>query len=193
MLEQQIASGDILVFSGSIAPGLPVDAYRELIALSNAKGAMVLLDSSGPPLRLGMAAGPFVVKANKTEAEELTGLVLQDEAREWEALRRILEFPGLAHGVISLGARGMIAGNHASGWRLRVPMDPGEVKDTVGCGDTLVAGLVLGLKQEMNTPDLYRFAIACASAAAVQTGPGRFVKNAVEAMLARVECEPGIG
>ncbi len=192
-LEQQLARGDILVLSGSVAPGLPAAAYRELITMSNAKGAVTILDSSGPPLRLGMTAGPFVVKANEKEAGELTGLALQDEAREWEALRRMREYPGLAHGVISLGARGILAGNPAAAWRLRVSMRPGEVKDTVGCGDTQVAGLALGIKQGMDPPGLYRFAIACASAAAVQAGPGRIDKNTVEAMLERVACEPAGG
>ncbi|HOJ61246.1 MAG TPA: hexose kinase [bacterium] len=188
VLEQQIGPGDILVLSGSIAPGLPAPAYRDLIELSKAKGALTILDSSGPPLRLGTAAGPYVIKANEKETQELTGLALENETQEWEALRRIREIPGLAHGVISLGERGMIAGNHTAGWRLHVPMRPGEVKDTVGCGDSLVAGLALGLKQGMQPPDLYRFAIACASAAAAQTGPGRFEKNAVETMLSRVVC-----
>lgn len=60
-----------VVFSGSLPPGLPADAYARLIRLARSAGVYTVLDTSGEALRQGLAAGPHLVKPNLRELEEL--------------------------------------------------------------------------------------------------------------------------
>lgn len=70
---ERVRPGDIWVLSGSLPPGVPPDFYAQFIALVQAGGAKALLDSSGEPLRLGYVTGPYLVKPNAVEAEEVMG------------------------------------------------------------------------------------------------------------------------
>ncbi|HEX9066640.1 MAG TPA: PfkB family carbohydrate kinase, partial [Streptosporangiaceae bacterium] len=66
-----------VVLSGSLPPGVPEDAYAGLIAIADRAGVPVILDASGPALRLGAAAGPAVVKPNLAELEAASGRELR--------------------------------------------------------------------------------------------------------------------
>ncbi|MFD7057321.1 PfkB family carbohydrate kinase [Streptomyces mirabilis] len=61
-----------VVLSGSLPPGLPVDAYASLIAMARARGVPALLDAEGEALTAALAAAPDVVKPN---AHELAGVI----------------------------------------------------------------------------------------------------------------------
>jgi 1-phosphofructokinase family hexose kinase len=67
-------AGDLWVLSGSLPPGGSSGLYAEVIRVAQAAGARALLDTSGPALREGCEAGPFLAKPNAAEAAELTGL-----------------------------------------------------------------------------------------------------------------------
>ncbi len=66
-------AGDLFILTGSLAPGLPVTFYGELIELLHSHGATVILDSSGQALTHGCAAKPAWAKPNTVEAAEFTG------------------------------------------------------------------------------------------------------------------------
>lgn len=147
------ARASVVVLSGSLPPGLPDDAYAQLI---RATPTPVILDTSGPPLLAGVAARPSVVKPNAHELIEATGL--DDPV----AGARALLHRG-AHAVVaSLGPDGMIAVSHEGSWRVRVPE---ELRgNPTGAGDACVAALAAG--RALEWPDRLAEAVA-ASAAAV--------------------------
>ena len=70
-----------MVLSGSLPPGLPDDAYAELIAAAAAAGVPVVLDTHGAALRAGAAAGPAIVKPNLAELAALAGRPLRSRRR----------------------------------------------------------------------------------------------------------------
>ncbi len=96
---------------GSLPPGLPVGAYAGLIRTARTAGVPVLLDTSGEPLRRGVAARPDIVKPNTDELAELTGS--HDPLRGARDTRR-----RGAHAVVaSLGAKGLLATTPEGTWQ----------------------------------------------------------------------------
>lgn len=186
-LAKQVLEGDWVVFSGSVPPGVPSDIYAEMIQRCQERGAKTLLDASGDPLRAGVEAGPDLLKVNEVEAQDLTGLPirsLEDAHRSLRAIYRETHIPFIA---VSLGKEGLLAGMHGEALHLQVPMQESEIQDTVGCGDAMVAGMLYGLNHGFDPEAMFRYGIACASAAALQVGPGHFEWSDMERMLKFVQ------
>uniref|UniRef100_UPI0015F0ECD2 1-phosphofructokinase family hexose kinase n=1 Tax=Streptomyces sp. WELS2 TaxID=2749435 RepID=UPI0015F0ECD2 len=96
---------------GSLPPGVPVGAYAGLVRAARSAGVPVLLDTSGEPLRRGVAARPDVIKPNADELAELTGS--HEPLRATQDARR-----RGAHAVVaSLGADGLLAVTPEGHWR----------------------------------------------------------------------------
>jgi 6-phosphofructokinase 2 len=157
-----------IVASGSLPPGAPDDFYAQVAHLGRQLGARVMVDTSGEPLCRAVRAGVYLIKPNLRELSQVAGRPLEDE-REQEAAATEL----IAHGqceavVVSLGAAGALLVSKDGVERLRTPTVP--IKSKVGAGDSMVAGMALGLARNMRLPHAVRFGVA-AGAAAVMT-PG---------------------
>ncbi|NDZ83444.1 hexose kinase, partial [Streptomyces sp. SID10853] len=68
-----LADAEAVALCGSLPPGVPVGAYAQLVKQARGAGVPVLLDTSGEPLRRGIAARPDLVKPNADELAQLTG------------------------------------------------------------------------------------------------------------------------
>lgn len=109
--EVLLRSASAVALCGSLPPGVPVGAYAGLIRAARAAAVPVLLDTSGEPLRRGVAARPDIVKPNADELAELTGSHEPLQATR-DARRRG------AHAVVaSLGAQGLLAHTPDGLWR----------------------------------------------------------------------------
>jgi 1-phosphofructokinase family hexose kinase len=161
--------GDWWVFSGNLPPGAPEDVYARLIALVQRAGGRAVLDASGEPLLLGVAAAPYLVKPNLTEAENLLGARLSEPQDYERALRALLDMgSGLA--VISLGAEGaLIADGRETLWA-RPPRVP--ARSNIGAGDSLLAGLLWGMITGWSLAEMIRWAVAAGTAAVLEEGTG---------------------
>ncbi len=158
--------GDVWVLAGSLPRGIAEDYYARLIEPIQARGARAVLDASGPALRKGLQARPFLAKPNALEAEQATGFdvhTAEDAARAVVRLRHHAEIV-----AISLGADGMVAGNGAEWVHARPPAI--TARNTVGAGDATVAGLLFALRAGLPFAEMVRWAVACGSAAAQRPG-----------------------
>ena len=126
----------LVVVSGSLPAGLPERFYGMLAARARAAGVPLLLDSRGAGLRGAIDAEPLLIKPNEHEARELLG---QIDLQDGPAVLRALPRPGPALVAITLGASGSILHAPAGSWRAEAP--PVRPLDTVGAGDSFVAGL----------------------------------------------------
>ncbi len=175
----------VMVFSGSLPPGLPDDLYARAITLAAAAGAKTILDAAGAALRHGIAAKPDIVKPNRAEAEELLGVSLDDDDAIAAVAKRLLEC-GARTAVISLGARGCVGASAAGVWRAHAPRI--AARNTVGAGDAMVAALASSLTRSIELSEALRIATALGSATAGSDGPlppaGR-----LEALLPEVRAE----
>lgn len=130
-----------VVLSGSLPPGVPPDAYVGLIRSAQALGCRVALDAAGEALRHGVAAGPDLVKPNRSELSDLSGAPIGtlDEA---EAAARVLLENGVGAVLASLGADGALLVRPGS--CLHACVRSVVVESPVGAGDALLAGFLAG-------------------------------------------------
>ncbi|MFE0178989.1 1-phosphofructokinase family hexose kinase [Streptomyces sp. NPDC059002] len=163
---------------GSLPPGVPVGAYALLIRAARAAGVPVLLDTSGEPLRRGVAARPDVVKPNADELAELTGSHEPSQATR-DARRRG------AHAVVaSLGADGLLAVTPDGGWQAAPPARVHG--NPTGAGDSAVAGLLSALAEGLPWPDRLARAVALSAATVAAPVAGEFDRPTYDDTLPHV-------
>jgi len=156
---------DVVVFAGSLPPGIPADAYAELTRLARRAGAQVILDADGRPLAEGLRAEPDVVKPNRSELAGVTGQPVTSAARALNAARRLRAAAHTAV-VATLGADGLVASTVDGDWRATTGVVSGN---PTGAGDACAAALAQGLRADRAWPD--RLAEAAAVAAAAVRAP----------------------
>ncbi|MEU3254448.1 1-phosphofructokinase family hexose kinase [Streptomyces sp. NPDC006997] len=163
---------------GSLPPGVPVGAYAGLVRTARAANVSVLLDTSGEPLRRGIAARPDIVKPNADELAELTGS--HDPLRATQDARR----RGARAVVASLGPDGLLALTPEGRWRSALPT-PLRGNPT-GAGDAAVAGLLSALTEQLPWPTRLSRATALSAAAVRSPTAGEFDRGRYEDLLDRV-------
>ncbi|HEX9031348.1 MAG TPA: hexose kinase [Streptosporangiaceae bacterium] len=170
---------DVVVLSGSLPPGVPEDAYAQLVSTVRSAGAPAILDTSGGALSRGLAGRPSVVKPNLDELVAATPG--QDWAPGWLGIAQRadrLRAAGAEAVVASLGRDGMIATTPGGWWHARLPA-PHEVRgNPTGAGDAAVAALAAGIAARCSWPELLADAVAL-SAAAVRHDLAGSVDSAV--------------
>ncbi len=172
----------VVVCSGSLPPGLPVDTYAAICRLVHEYGGVVLVDAAREVLAATLAACPDLVTPNLDEAEGLmTGTVTESSGQEddiEDVRTRALQ---AACGLRERGARRAVvtAGVHGAayveaeqmGW---VEAPRVEVTNPIGAGDSFVGGLAGRLAAGGHDWwDAVRYAVTVASAAVEQPGAGR--------------------
>ncbi|MFC9621058.1 1-phosphofructokinase family hexose kinase [Streptomyces sp. NPDC056930] len=179
--EELLTAADAVALCGSLPPGIHVGAYAELVRLARTAGVPVLLDTSGEPLRRGIAARPDLIKPNADELAQLTG------SREPLRATRDARRRG-AHGVVaSLGPDGMLAVTPDGVWQASPPAK--VLGNPTGAGDSAVAGLLSGLVEGLSWPDRLRRAVALSTATVLSPTAGDFDRAAYEELLPRVGIE----
>lgn len=125
------ASGATVIISGSLPSALPAGFYARAVAYFKSLGWKTVLDASGEAMRLGLEAGPDLIKPNAEECEPLVGFVPKTQDEFAEATRLLRRKAGLV--VISAGA----SGAWFDGEFVAAPEV--DVVDTTAAGDTLLA------------------------------------------------------
>jgi tagatose 6-phosphate kinase len=185
--ESMLAGAENLVtviLSGSLPPGVPQGYYAGLIRAARKLRARVFLDTSGEPLRLGLAADPDFVKPNQEEAESWSGRSIDGIHSAREVLKQLLE-KGAAAGAISLGSDGLVWGSRAERETLVARIPKQSSPSCVGSGDATLAGFAFASEKGWSPQESVRIAAACGVANCIGEGPGR----ALAADIARLEQE----
>lgn len=176
LVNQSCEADSFWCFSGSIPGGFDDDVYSKLIKACNDRGAHTFLDSRGTPLKLGIRARPEMVKPNHTELEQIFDESILGVHHIALKAKRLIDM-GITTAFISLGADGMIAIQN-NDCLLCVPPSV-TVVDTVGCGDALVAGILVGRKRGFSFYETCRMAVACGVSKALHRGPGKISRDEV--------------
>jgi len=177
---------DIWVLSGSLPPGLPADFYAQLITIIKERGGLTYLDSSGPALMHGCRAAPYLVKANRVEAQTVLGRTLDTRESCYLALRDFLNM-GISMAVISLGADGAVLGTAKETVAGRPPSV--TVKNPVGAGDAMLAALVVAHLRGWSPDQAACYAIAAGTASAMQEGTATAKPAQIKELLPYVELQ----
>ncbi len=167
LVNRRVRPGDLWILSGSLPPGVSPDFYARLIRTVQEAGAQAVLDTSGEPLILGCAAGPYLVKPNAIEAQEVTRQEIRNDDDAITAARFLLG-QGVQMVALSLGAEGLLLASRE--WMVRAWPPRVQVCNPVGAGDALLAGLVWAMRQALSPEETARWGVACGTAAAMSEG-----------------------
>lgn len=157
----------LIVFAGSLPQGAPDDTYYQLIELAEKKGLRCVLDSRGEAFTVGLRATPFMIKPNRHETEQVLKVELKTMEDTVKAARQFIK-KGIEVVVISMGQDGAILATQDKVWHA----EPPEVKvgSGVGAGDSMVAGICVGIVEQMSWGDC--LALGTAAGAATTMRPG---------------------
>lgn len=146
-----VKKGDYLVLGGSVPASVTPEMYARLPLIASEKGAQCIIDTSGERLRQSLRFSPLLIKPNRTELEELFSVRLRgsdDIAFYADKMRS----SGARNVIVSLGGDGAFMLTE-KGERYFCAAPAGKVRDTVGSGDSLVAGF---LSEYSATGDAHR-------------------------------------
>ena len=164
-----IPAGSLLVISGSLPPGVSLEAFVALIKAAQQHGLRCVIDSSGDALATALEIGNIeLVKPNQKELSALVQreLVQPDDVRK--AAQEIIR-SGKAHRVVvSLGAQGALAVDANS--CVQVVPPPIKSQSTVGAGDSMVGAMTLKLAEDADLKTMVRYGVAAGSAATINQG-----------------------
>ncbi|MBT2735993.1 1-phosphofructokinase [Bacillus sp. ISL-7] len=160
---ESLQNDDILVLAGSIPSSLPSDFYSKLTKIAKKQGAKVVVDASGKVLLDIVEQGPFFIKPNHHELGELFDVTIKTPEEAIPYGQRLLEL-GAENVAISMAGKGALLITKEAIYQATVPK--GTVKNSVGAGDSLVAGYLADYLQKGDVVEAFRTGVATGSATA---------------------------
>lgn len=159
----KLTDKDILVLSGSVPGTLPVTIYKDMIEKVSGSGVKVIADTSGEAFKKVVTAKPFLVKPNHHELGEYFGVTVEsfDDVKKYG--KKLVD-GGIEHVIVSMGGKGAIYIDKDE--YLFAPPAKGELKNSVGAGDSLVGGFLSEYAVSGNFRQAFRKGAASGSATA---------------------------
>ena len=179
-----VTDAKVVAMSGSVPKGLDGTAYQRLVKIGKNAGKQVILDTSGKLLEMGIQASPTLIKPNIDEIRMLTGKTCNDIAEIIDAAKEIHK-NGVKIVAVSLGADGSLAVGEEGIFRAEVPKI--DAVNTVGCGDSMIAGFAVGMEEGLSLPEMLKKASAISAAAAMREETGFFVMQDMEKLLPEIK------
>jgi phosphoenolpyruvate synthase len=157
-----------IVASGSLPLGVPEDFYARVGEFARRLGKRLILDTSGAALK--QAGGEiYLLKPSLSELASLTGREIRTQRDQERAARELIEHRRGEIIVVSLGAEGVLLVTAEQTERFAAI--PVQARSTVGAGDSMLAGVVLGLSRGLPLRDATRFGMAAGAARCWDPGP----------------------
>ena len=165
---EQFQDGDILVLSGSIARQVDASIYATIMEKLQKKNILVIVDASGEALLQTLPYHPFLIKPNHHELQELCQLAdTKEETLLHGALQ--LQAKGARNVLVSMAEKGALLVDEQQGVH-RIEGITGEVINSVGAGDSMVAGFLYGYASTKDYHVALEYGISCGSASAFDKG-----------------------
>lgn len=158
--EKMLDSCDVVTASGSLPKGVAVDFYNMLIGIAKEQGKKFILDTSGDYFKHGIQAKPYMIKPNKEEFEKAMGSLRT--LNDYDVALMKLKEQGIELPVITLGKDGCIAALEDGIYRFFAPSI--KVLNTVGSGDSFVAGCAVSLCRGKGAMEVVKMGMACGMA-----------------------------
>ncbi|WP_301859229.1 1-phosphofructokinase [uncultured Megasphaera sp.] len=139
---QLLQDGDTLVLAGSIPADVPDTIYEQILQSLEHRPIKVVVDATGDLLKNVIAYKPFLIKPNHLELGELFSVTLSTD-EEVTLCARQLQAMGARNVLVSLGGDGaLLLGEDHKVYRMPAPQ--GQLVNSVGAGDSMVAGFLAG-------------------------------------------------
>ena len=185
MAREKTADSDMVVLTGSLPPGCPVGTYRDL--MKALEGKRCILDTEGKELELASkATHPFLIKPNLREMEATLGIELRTMRSIRDAALLFLRL-GVQHVVVSMGAMGAMYVSDEK--TLFAPALRVTTASTVGAGDSMVGGMLLGFEKEGSMDRAFRYGVAAGAACVMTEGTQLIRLDDFERLLEQVRVQ----
>lgn len=176
--------GDVVVLSGSLAPSLPTDFYESLLPLIREKGAEFVVDTTGEALLRTLKFNPLVIKPNHHELADLFDTSFSSTADMLEAAKKLQKL-GAQNVMISMAGEGayLVTADHV----YHANAATGTVVNSVGAGDSMIAGFVGTWFEKHDAAEGLRVGSACGGATAFTEDIA--IKSQIDAVLPQIKID----
>ena len=165
---EKLREGDVLDLSGSIPSSLPDDVYQKILARLEGRGILTVVDATRDLLCAVLPYKPFLIKPNNHELGEIFGKVLTSDEEIIGCAKKLQE-KGARNVLVSMAGDGSLLLDETGGvHKLGVPK--GTVRNSVGAGDSMVAGFLAGWLKTGDYAAAHRMGAAAGSATAFSDG-----------------------
>lgn len=181
---RELSDGEsLLVFCGSLPPGMTDEHLAALLAAVRERGAEVAADLNGPELGVAVAAHAAAIKPNVEELGECLGQGLDGAGEEalLAAARSLCDRVGTV--LLTRGRQGALAVRR--GEALAAAVEIPAPRNTVGCGDAFLAGYLAAQWRGGTFDEAVRLAAACGAAQALADAPGQIAPDRVRELAAQ--------
>lgn len=180
----QLKAGDMVIFSGSVPSSLPQTFYFDLIQKVKERGAEYAVDTTGEALKKTLPTHPVVVKPNNHELADLFQVELDSLEKIKTYGQKLIEM-GAQHVMISMAGDGgmLVTPDHC--YRSAAPK--GTVQNSVGAGDSMLAGFAGTFDATHDAVESFRYGLACGSATAFSADIA--TKAKIEEVLPQIKIE----
>lgn len=161
---EKLKEEDMLVLSGSIPKGISQDIYVQIIERIKDKGVKVIVDTTKEALLQTLKYHPFLIKPNHHELAELFGVEINSIEEMWCYTSKLQKL-GALNVCVSMAKKGAILLDE-DGNQHRCGICEGKLVNSIGAGDSMVAGFIAGYQSKMNYSKMLRFASICGCATA---------------------------
>lgn len=176
-LKANVTDGDTLILSGSVPNGTDSDIYSYIMEKLSQKNVRFIVDASGELLKKTLKYKPFLIKPNVAELSGLCGKKLSSKDEIISAAKE-LQALGAQNVLVSMGGDGALLLN-STGDVLTACAHKGTPVNTVGAGDSMVAGFVAGYERSQE----YALALGNACGGATAFSQGLATKESVEKLM----------
>lgn len=161
---RRLESGDVLVLAGSIPAGISDNIYKDIMDMLKDKGVQIVVDATSRLLTNILEYNPFFIKPNQHELGDIFNVTLNTQE---EVIPYALELKkmGAVNVCVSMGGKGAIlVADDGNVYKAKAP--DGILKNSVGAGDSLVAGFLSGWIEKKDYEYAFRKGVATGSASA---------------------------
>lgn len=178
---EALRDGDTLVLAGSIPSSLPSDIYERILAKLAGRDIRTVVDATKDLLLNVLKYKPFLIKPNNHELGEMFGVALSTDA-DIEKYARKLQEMGARNVLISMAGDGAMLIDE-NGEKHRCGVCKGTVKNSVGAGDSMVAGFTAGIQQGDQLDYEYALKLGTAAGGATAFSDGLAQKEKIAELL----------
>lgn len=159
-----IKNGDILVLAGSVPKNISTDIYCEIMGKTAEKNILTVVDATGDLLLKTLKYRPFLIKPNNFELEEICGHSLKNDEETVIEMRNLQKL-GAKNVLVSMAENGALLLTE-NGEIFRSEAVKGNVVNSTGAGDSMVAGFLAGWTKKQDFKYALEMGISAGSASA---------------------------
>ena len=164
----KLQQDDYLVLAGSIPTSVPNDIYEKIMLRLSNKGVKCVVDATKDLLKNVLKYKPFLIKPNNIELGEFFGVEIRDKIQAVNYAKKLQAY-GAENVLVSMAGDGAVLVTK-KGQALEIGVAKGNVLNSVGAGDSMLAGFLAGYIETSNYSYALKLGTACGGATAFSAG-----------------------